>query len=146
MSEISDLVSDQPSPVVRRATDLKAVALRAVILVAVLAGGVETIMGLHDAWDQGVPADPPFGQSMQHAWALLPFVLLVVLAALRVSKRSLATVLVTALLCWFMSTGYFNFEEMGIGVLAIPLIQLVFIVGAIIVMFTFWLLRTRPSR
>src|SRR5687768_14397741 len=59
VSEISDLVSDQPSPVVRRATDVKAVALRAVILVAVVAGGVETIMGLHDAWDQGVPADPP---------------------------------------------------------------------------------------
>jgi hypothetical protein len=78
-------------------------------------------------------------------WGLTPYVLLFAFAMLRVSKRSLATILVTALLAWFMSTGYSNLDRMELGVGVIPMIQLVFIAGALIVMFTFWLLRGAKS-
>jgi hypothetical protein len=145
VTEISDLVSDQPTPVVRHATDLKAAVLRAFILLVLIAGAYETIIGLRAAWKEGVAADLALGRTAQQAWGLSPFVALLALSAFRVSKRSLATLLVTSLLCWFMSTGYFNLSEMGMGVLTIPFIQFAFIGGALIVMFTFWLLRTRPN-
>ena len=143
MSEISDLVSDQPTPVAQRTTDVKAVLLRIAIALALIAGASETISGLHNAWERGASAE---GSLLQQAWGLLPYALLLVIATFRISKRSLCTLMVTALLCVFMSTGYFSLDEMGMGINAIPLIQLAFIVGALVVMFTFWLLRTKPAR
>jgi hypothetical protein len=78
-------------------------------------------------------------------WALTPYALLVLISLFRISKRSLCTLLVTTLLTWFMSTGYRDREEMGLVLMAIPLIQLAFVAGALVVMFTFWLLRKRKA-
>ena len=82
---------------------------------------------------------------VQRTWGVTPFIVLVLIAMFPISKRSLTTVLVTTLLAWFMSTGYWNLDEMGLMVLVIPFIQLVFVLGALGVMFTFWVLRKRRA-
>jgi hypothetical protein len=145
--ELSDLVSDRPVPVRERSwtNDKKALLLRALILLAVIAGVIETLLGLRDAWAQGANVRSTLDAVAQQAWALLPFALVLFIAAFRISKRSLITLLVTSLLCWFMSTGYFNLDEMGIVLYIIPFVQLTFIAGALAVMFTFWLLRKPRS-
>ena len=144
MSELSDIVSDQPIPVTRIgwASDKKALVLRVLILLTAVAGGFETLRGLRNAWQNGVEAGGALG-AVQQVWGLFPYGLLLLIAAFRVSKRSLVTLQVAALLCWFMSTGYFNLDEMEMAVFVIPFIQLTFVAGALAVMFTFWLLRKR---
>lgn len=145
MSELAETVSDQPTPVQSRPRDWAALALRVVILAVVIAGASTTYRGLHDAWDHGVPTDGRFGWFTQELWGFLPYGLIVLIAAFKISKRSLATLLVTSLLAWFMSTDYWNLDEMGMVVFIIPFIQLIFVAAALVVMFTFWLLRTRKS-
>lgn len=145
MSEIAGTVSDQPTPVQARPRDWGALVLRILILGAVLSGAHTTYRGLHDAWDHGVPTDGRFNWFTQEAWGFLPYGLIIVIAAFKISKRSLMTLLVTALLAWFMSTDFWNLDEMGMVVFVIPFIQMVFVAAALVVMFTFWLLRTRKS-
>jgi hypothetical protein len=146
VSELSDIVSDQPVPVTksRWTSDKKALVLRVLILGAAIAGSVETIEGLRFAWDHGVSHDGLFETLAQEIWGVFPYAVLIGIAAFRVSKRSLLTLFVATLLCWFMSTIYFDLEDLGLAVLVIPFIQLTFILGALSVMFTFWLLRKRP--
>ena len=146
MSELSDIVSDEPVPVrqARWTGDKKALLLRLVIFAAVIAGSIETIQGLRYAWDHGVSHDGKFETLAQEVWGVFPYAILLGMAAFRISKRSLVTIFVATLLCWFMSTIYFDLEELGLAVLVIPFIQLTFILGALAVMFTFWLLRRRP--
>jgi hypothetical protein len=102
-----------------------------------------TIRGIHAAWLTGAPHDGRWANIVQQAWGVTPFILLVLISLFPISKRSLTTILVTTLLAWFMSTGYWSLEEMGLMVLVIPFIQIVFILGALSVMFTFWVLRRR---
>ena len=146
MSELSDIVSDEPVPVTkpRWTGDKKALLLRLVILAGVVTGSIETIRGLRYAWDHGVSHDGLFETLAQEVWGVFPYAVLLMMAAFRISKRSLVTILVATLLCWFMSSIYFDLDELGIAVLVIPFIQLTFILGALAVMFTFWLLRKRP--
>ena len=146
MSDTSDLVSDVPQPVPRtaRRMDSATISLRILIVACAVAGVFTTINGLTAAWEDGLPTGR-FGKIPQEIWAGSPYVFLVLISLFRISKRSLATLLVTTLLCWFMSTGYGNLEEMGLIAMAIPLIQLAFVFGALGVMFTFWLLRKRKG-
>ena len=146
MSELSDIVSDEPVPVTKQrwAADKKALVLRALVVAAAVAGAIESVRGLMFAWDHGVSHEGRIETLAQEVWGVFPYVVLVLIAMLRISKRSLITLLVTTLLCWFMSTIYFDLEEVGLAVLVIPFIQLTFILGALAVMFTFWLLRKRP--
>ena len=147
MSEMSDIVSDVPHPVPRtaRRMDTATIMLRTLIIVCAAAGVITTVNGLQEAWRAGLPSGGRFGRLPQEIWALSPYVFLVMISLFRISKRSLATLLVTTLLAWFMSTGYRNLDEMGLVAMAIPLIQLAFVVGALGVMFTFWLLRKRKG-
>ena len=145
MGEPSDTVSNQPIPVARTAwrSDPPTLALRLAIVLCVIGGMSTTIRGIHAAWQTGVPHEGPWAGLAQQAWGVTPFIVLLLISLFRISKRSLATVLVTTLLAWFMSTGYWSLEEMGLMVLVIPFIQIVFILGGLAVMFTFWLLRKR---
>jgi hypothetical protein len=141
MSELSDAVTNvaQPAaPSIWRA-DTATLTLRVFILACAIAGVMTTMDGLRNAWSSGVPAR--FGQLQHELWAVTPYLLLAGSSLLRVSRRSLTTLLVTTLLAWFMSTGYSNLDQMELGIGIIPAIQLAFIGGALIVMFTFWLLR-----
>ena len=146
MSDYSDAVSHLAQPSARSAwiADTAALTLRVFILVAAIAGVLTTYAGLQDAWSSGVPAR--FGHLQHEIWAMTPYLLLVGIAVTRVSKRSLTTLLVTTLLAWFMSTGYSNLDQMDLGIGVIPLIQLAFIGGALLIMFTFWLLRGNQPR
>jgi hypothetical protein len=148
MTELSDLVSDEAIPVKERrwASDKMALTLRGLILLTVIGGVVETLIGLRDAWSHGAPVNGEVGAVAQQAWAVLPYVLIFLFAAMHISKRSLVTLLVAALLCSFMSSIYFELHELGMVVSVIPFIQLTFVLGALAVMFTFWLLRKRPAR
>jgi hypothetical protein len=147
MTELSDLVSDQAVPVRERrwTTDKMALALRGLILMTVVGGIIETLIGLRDAWSHGAPVNGEFGGVLQQALAVLPYVLILLFASMHISKRSLITLLVAALLCSFMSSFYFELHELGMVVYVVPFIQLVFVAGALAVMFTFWLLRKRPA-
>ncbi len=147
MSELSDIVSDEPRAVPRTAwrSDPAALTLRLLIIVGAVFGVTTTLRGLRDAWSHGATVEGDWGAIVQQAWGVTPYVLLVLISLFPVSKRSLSTLLVTSLLAWFMSTGYWHLDEMGLMVLVIPFIQLVFIMGAMGVMFTFWLLRKRKS-
>lgn len=145
MSELTEAVSDRAVAVSSWRSDTTALTLRALIWACAVAGVITTIDGLQQAWAQGVPADGSFGRIPQEIWGITPYVLLVVISMLHVSKRSLSTLLVTTLLAWFMSTGYGNLDEMGLVVMVIPMIQLAFVAGALGVMFTFWLLRRRKA-
>jgi lysylphosphatidylglycerol synthetase-like protein (DUF2156 family) len=117
--------------------------LRSLVVVCAIAGTITTILGLQEAWRNGLQTGGRFGKIPQEIWAVLPYVLLTVISLFRISKRSLSTLLVTTLLAWFMSTGYQNLDQMDLVAMAIPLIQLAFVAGALAVMFTFWLLRKR---
>jgi hypothetical protein len=145
VSEMSDVVSDVPHPVPRtvRRTDTATITLRSLVVVCAIAGTITTILGLQEAWRNGLQTGGRFGKIPQEIWAVLPYVLLTVISLFRISKRSLSTLLVTTLLAWFMSTGYRNLDQMDLVAMAIPLIQLAFVAGALAVMFTFWLLRKR---
>jgi hypothetical protein len=145
VSEMSDVVSDVPQPVPRtaRRTDTATITLRSLVLVCAVAGTITTILGLEEAWRNGLPTGGRFGKIPQEIWAVLPYVILTAISLFRISKRSLSTLLVTTLLAWFMSTGYQNLDQMDLVAMAIPLIQLAFVAGALAVMFTFWLLRKR---
>lgn len=145
VGELSDTVSDQARPVPRTSwrSDPSTVALRLSIILCALGGVSTTIRGVRAAWSTGVPHEGLWAEVVQQTWGVTPFVLLVLISLFPISKRSLATVLVTTLLAWFMSTGYWSLEEMGLMVLVIPFIQIVFILGGLSVMFTFWLLRKR---
>jgi hypothetical protein len=147
MSEMSDIVSDVPHPVPRttRRMDSATIMLRTLVVVCAVAGVITTINGLQEAWREGLVPGGRFGRLPQELWAVSPYFFLVLISLFRISKRSLATLLVTTLLAWFMSTGYRNLDEMGLVAMAIPLIQLAFVVGALAVMFTFWLLRKRKG-
>ena len=118
-------------------------ALRIIIVICAALGIWTTWGGLRDAWSHGASAEGDWGVVVQRTWGVTPYVVLVLISMFPLSKRSLTTVLVTTLLAWFMSTGYWNLDEMGLMVLVIPFIQLVFILGALGVIFTFWLLRKR---
>ncbi len=145
MSEMSDIVSDVPQPVPKtsRRSDTASITLRSLVIVTAVAGVITTINGLQVAWAEGLPTGGRFGKIPQETWAVLPYVLLAGISLFHLSKRSLTTLLVTTLLAWFMSTGYRNLDEMDLVAMAIPLIQLAFVAGALGVMFTFWLLRKR---
>jgi hypothetical protein len=145
VSDLSDTVSDQARPVPRTSwrSDPMKLALRSVIIVGAALGVWTTWGGLRDAWSHGAPLENDWSMVVQRAWGVTPFIVLVLIAMFPISKRSLTTVLVTTLLAWFMSTGYWNLDEMGLMVLVIPFVQLVFVLGALGVMFTFWLLRKR---
>ena len=147
MSEMSDAVSDVPHPVPRtaRRMDTATITLRTLVIVCAIAGVITTLRGLQAAWSADAPTAGRFGPLPQAVWALSPYALLLMISLFRISRRSLATVLVTTLLAWFMSTGYRDLDEMGLVAMAIPLIQLAFIGGALGVMFTFWLLRKRKA-
>lgn len=141
MSEISEAVSTAAQPAPRSALlgDTATLTLR-VFTLACAAGGITTTLGgLQDAFASGVALR--YAQMNYQLWSVVPYLLLVAIAMLRVSRRSLATLLVTTLLAWFMSTGYGNLDQMELAIGVIPLIQLAFIGGALMVMFTFWLLR-----
>ena len=147
MSDLSETVSDQARPVPRtswRNEPIK-LALRFVIVVGAALGIWTTWGGLRDAWSHGSPAESDWSMVVQRTWGVTPFIVLVLIAMFPISKRSLTTILVTTLLAWFMSTGYWNLDEMGLMVLVIPFIQLVFVLGALGVMFTFWVLRKRRA-
>jgi hypothetical protein len=143
---MSDIVSDAPHPVPRsaRRMDTATITLRILVAACAIAGSITTVSGLREAWANGLPTGR-FGRFPQEVWALSPYVLLIVISLFPVSKRSLATLVVTTLLAWFMSTGYENLDEMGLVAMAIPLIQIAFVGGALAVMFTFWLLRKRKG-
>jgi hypothetical protein len=147
MSELSDIVSDEPKAVPGAAwrSDPAAVMLRVLIIVLAIFGVNTTLRGLRDAWSHGASVSGDWGAIAQQMWGVTPYVLLVLISMFRISKRSLSTLLITTLLAWFMSTGYWHLDEMGLMVLVIPFIQLVFIMGAMGVMFTFWLLRKRKN-
>ena len=147
MSDLSETVSDQARPVPRTSwrSDPIKLALRFVIVVGAALGIWTTWGGLHDAWSHGAPHESDWSMIVQRTWGVTPFIVLVLIAMFPISKRSLTTVLVTTLLAWFMSTGYWNLDEMGLMVLVIPFIQLVFVLGALGVMFTFWVLRKRRA-
>jgi hypothetical protein len=145
VSELSEAVSDHPRPVPRTSwrSDPVRLALRIVIAICAAFGIWTTWGGLRDAWSHGVPVQGDWSVVVQRTWGVTPYVVLVLISLFPLTRRSLTTVLVTTLLAWFMSTGYWNLDEMGLMVLVIPFIQLVFILGALGVMFTFWLLRKR---
>lgn len=145
MSELFEAVSDQARPVPRTTwrNDPARFAIRAAIVICAALGIWTTWGGLRDAWSHGVAVEGDWSVVVQRTWGVTPYVVLVLIAMFPLSRRSLTTVLVTTLLAWFMSTGYWNLDEMGLMVLVIPFIQLVFILGALGVMFTFWLLRKR---
>lgn len=147
MSDLSETVSDQARPVPRTSwrSDPIKLALRFVIVVGAALGIWTTWGGLRDAWSHGAPLESDWSMIVQRTWGVTPFIVLVLIAMFPISKRSLTTVLVTTLLAWFMSTGYWNLDEMGLMVLVIPFIQLVFVLGALGVMFTFWVLRKRRA-
>jgi hypothetical protein len=147
VAELSEAVSDHPRPVPRTSwrSDPIALALRCVIVLCAVLGMWTTWGGLRDAWSHGAPLESEWSVWVQRTWGLTPFTVLILIALFPISKRSLSTVLVTTLLAWFMSTGYWNLDEMGLMVLVIPFVQLVFIMGALGVMFTFWLLRKRRA-
>ena len=147
MSERSDLVSDVPHPVPRtgRRTDTAIITLRALVIICATAGVITTISGLEAAWDAGALGAGRLGRRPQQLWAILPYAILVMISLFRISRRSLSTLVVTTLLAWFMSTGYRNLDQMGLVAMAIPLIQIAFVGGALAVMFTFWLLRKRKA-
>ncbi len=147
MTDISDVVSDQAVPVRERrwGSDKMGLALRGLILLTVVGGITETLIGLRDAWSHGAPVNGQLGSVAQQAWAVLPYALILFFAAMHISKRSLITLLVAALLCSFMSSIYFELQELGLVVFVIPFVQLTFVLGALAVMFTFWLLRKRPA-
>jgi hypothetical protein len=147
VSELSNAVSDQPRPVPRTTwrNDPARLALRIVIAICAVLGVWTTWGGLRDAWSHGAPVEGDWSVVVQRTWGVTPYIVLVLISMFPLSKRSLTTVLVTTLLAWFMSTGYWNLDEMGLMVLVIPFVQLVFILGALGVMFTFWLLRKRRS-
>src|SRR5688500_5536861 len=148
MTELSDVVSDEAVPVRQRgwADDKMGLALRGLVLLTVAGGVTETLIGLRDAWSHGAPVHGQVGAVTQQIWAVLPYALILLISALRISKRSLITVLVAALLCSFMSSIYFELDELGMVLYVIPFVQLTFVAGALAVMFTFWLLRKRPAR
>ncbi len=139
MSQISDAVST-PQPVARSAwlADPATLTLRVFICACAIGGLATTLSGLRDAFSSGIPMR--FGQLEYQVWGSLPYLVLVTIALTRVSQRSLATLLVTTLLAWFMSTGYSNLDQMDLGIGVIPLVQLAFIFGALMVMSTYWLL------
>lgn len=143
MSEPTNSASNVAQAVSRSAwrSDTAALTLRVFILACAVAGATTTLTGLQQAWGNGAPASGWFNPLMQQIWGVTPYFLLLALSLRRVSKRSLATLLVTTLLAWFMSTGYHDLDELDLGAGVIPLIQLAFIAGALVVMFTFWLLR-----
>ena len=145
MNDLSESVTDQPRAVPATAwrSDPATVVLRVSVLLCAAGGVAATIRGIHAAWQNGVAHDGPWTGLVQQAWGITPFILLVLISLFPISKRSLATILVTTLLAWFMSTGYWSLDEMGLMVLVIPFLQIVFILGALSVMFTFWLLRKR---
>ena len=145
MNELSGSVTDQPRAVPAESwrSDTATIVLRISVLLCAAGGVIATIRGIHAAWQNGVAHEGPWTGLVQQAWGITPFVALVLISLFPISKRSLTTVLVTTLLAWFMSTGYWSLEEMGLMVLVIPFIQIAFIVGALCVMFTFWLLRKR---
>jgi hypothetical protein len=145
VADLSEVVSDHARPVPRSTwrSDPARFALRAVIVLCAIFGIWTTWGGLRDAWSHGSPTQGDWSIVVQRSWGVTPYAVLILIAMFPLSKRSLTVVLVTTLLAWFMSTGYWNLDEMGLMVLVIPFIQLMFILGALGVIFTFWLLRKR---
>src|SRR5688500_7074240 len=100
MSELSDIVSDEPKAVPRSAwrSDPAAITLRIIIVLLAVLGVNTTLRGLRDAWSHGANVSGDWGAIVQQTWGITPYVLLVLISLFPISKRSLSTLVVTTLL------------------------------------------------